>query len=76
MSIGEKFVHESLLGTTFIGTLRDVTAVGEHTAVLPSVSGRGWVTGYHQFVLDDDDPFPVGYTIGDIWGRQQAAERA
>jgi proline racemase len=36
--------------------------------VLPSISGRGWVTGFNQYVLDDDDPFPVGYTLADLWG--------
>lgn len=68
LAVGEPFIHESLLGTTFTGTLRDVTSIGAHTAVLPSVSGRGWITGFHQFVVDHDDPFPQGYTVGDIWG--------
>lgn len=68
LALGEQFVHESLLGTTFTGVLRDVTTVAEHPAVLPSVSGRGWITGFHQLVLDSDDPFPRGYTLGDLWG--------
>jgi proline racemase len=66
LALGEQFVHESLLGT-FTGTLRDVTTVADHVAVLPSVSGRAWITGYHQFVVDSDDPFPRGYTLGDLW---------
>jgi proline racemase len=70
LALGEQFVHESLLGTTFVGTLRDVTQVGPHAAVLPSVSGRGWITGFNHYVLDDDDPFPRGYTLGDLWGPQ------
>jgi proline racemase len=70
LALGEQFVHESLLGTTFIGTLRDVTNVGSYAAVLPSVSGRGWITGFNQYVLDEDDPFPRGYTLGDLWGPQ------
>ncbi len=70
LALGQQFVHESLLGTTFTGTLRGVTRVGDRPAVLPSVSGRGWITGFHQFVLDGDDPFPRGYTIGDLWGPQ------
>jgi proline racemase len=68
LALGEQFVHEGLLGTTFTGTLRDVTHVGSRLAVLPSVSGRGWITGFNQYVLDDDDPFPRGYTLGDLWG--------
>lgn len=68
LDLGEQFVHESLLGTTFTGTLTDVTRVGPHSAVLPSVSGRGWITGFSQYVLAEDDPFPRGYRLGDLWG--------
>lgn len=74
LAIGEEFVHESLLGTTFTGTLRDVASVGRQPAVLPSISGRGWITSFNQFVVDDDDPFPAGYTVGDIWGPQVESE--
>lgn len=63
------FVHEGILGTTFTGRLRETTRVGDHPAVLPSISGRGWITGFSQLVLDDTDPFPQGYTLGDLWGR-------
>jgi proline racemase len=73
LALGEEFVHESLLGTTFTGTLRDVTHVASYEAVLPSVSGRGWITGFNQYVLDDDDPFPRGYTLGDLWGTDAPA---
>jgi proline racemase len=43
------------------------TTVGEYSAVLPTITGRGWVTGLSEWLLDDSDPFPEGYTIGDIW---------
>lgn len=68
LELNEPFVHESLLGTTFTGHLRELTRLGELECVLPSLTGRGWVTGFHQFVIDADDPFPEGYTLGDIWG--------
>jgi proline racemase len=68
LEIGQDFVHESLLGTTFTGRLRGETRIGEHRAVLPALSGRGWITGFNQHILDDDDPFPTGYTVADIWG--------
>ncbi|MEV0946812.1 proline racemase family protein [Rhodococcus sp. NPDC049939] len=70
LALGEPFVHESLLGTTFTGVLRGETAVAGRTAVLPSVSGRGWITAFNQLVLDSDDPFPCGYAMGDLWGSQ------
>lgn len=63
------FVHESILGTTFTGRLTGTTRLGPYEAVLPTISGRGWITGFHQYVVDAGDPFPQGYTLGDIWGQ-------
>ncbi|MGC2939145.1 proline racemase family protein [Brevibacterium sp. FAM 24638] len=68
LAVGEEFVHESMLGTTFTAEVKETTTVGELPAVIPSISGRGWITGFQQLVLEADDPFPSGYTIGDIWG--------
>lgn len=67
LAIGEDFVHESMLGMTFTARIRGTTTVGEYPAVEASVSGRAWITGFHQFVLEPDDPFQEGYRIGDIW---------
>ena len=66
--IGQDFVHEGILGTTFTGRLLRETQVGEYRAVVPTISGRAWITGFAQYVLDADDPFPEGFTVGDIWG--------
>jgi proline racemase len=62
------FVHEGILGTTFTGRLVGETRVGSYPAVIPSISGRAWITGFAQYVLESDDPFPAGFTVGDIWG--------
>lgn len=67
LAVGEEFVHESMLGMTFRARIRGTTTVGDVPAVEPAVSGRGWITGFHQFVLEPDDPFPHGYRVGDIW---------
>ena len=67
LGLGRPYVHMGMLGTTFTGMLIGETTVGEHPAVLPTITGRGWVTGQSEWVLDDSDPFPEGYTIGDIW---------
>ena len=61
------FVHQGVLGTTFRGMLHERTTVGDHEAVVPSIQGRAWITGYVQHVLQPDDPFPTGLTVGDIW---------
>ena len=67
LGLEEDFHHEGILGTIFTGRLLRETQVGEYTAVVPTISGRAWVTGFAQYVLEDDDPFPEGYTMGDIW---------
>lgn len=70
------FVHEGILGTTFTGNLLARAQAGRHQAVLPSLSGRGWITGFAQYVLDASDPFPEGYTLGDLWGQEKPAPDA
>ncbi|RMF89788.1 MAG: hypothetical protein D6736_07845 [Nitrospinota bacterium] len=62
------FPHEGILGTIFTGRLIGETRVGSHTAVIPMLSGQGWITGITQYVVDPDDPFPEGFTVGDMWG--------
>jgi proline racemase len=34
---------------------------------VPTISGRAWITGFGNYVLEADDPFPEGFTVGDIW---------
>lgn len=67
LRLGEDFVHEGILGTTFTGRLIEETRVGEYRAVVPTLSGTAWITGFAQYVLDPEDPFPEGFTVGDIW---------
>jgi proline racemase len=62
------FVHEGILGTTFTGRLIEETRVGPYAAVVPTLSGQAWITGFAQYVVDPEDPFPDGFTVGDIWG--------
>jgi proline racemase len=61
------FVHEGILGTVFTGRLIAETRVGPYPAVVPTISGQAWITGIAQYVLDPTDPFPEGYTVGDLW---------
>jgi len=69
LPLGRDFVHEGVLGTTFTGRLIRETRVGPRAAVVPTISGRAWITGFSTYVLDSSDPFPAGFTLGDIWGR-------
>jgi proline racemase len=63
LAVGEEFVNESVIGSRFTGRLLDETRVGELPAVIPEVSGRAWVTGMGQYLLDPTDPFPSGFTL-------------
>jgi proline racemase len=67
LEIGEKFSHRSVIGTEFVGELLGTTTLGGYDAVLPTLTGCGWVTGRASWVLDDTDPFPAGFSVGDIW---------
>lgn len=69
LPLGRDFEHEGILGTVFTGRLLEETTVGAHSAVIPEITGQGWITGFAQYVLDPSDPFPTGYTIADIWSR-------
>ena len=70
LGLNEDFQHEGILGTIFTGRLLRETKVGDYTAVVPTLSGQAWITGFAQYVVDPDDPFPEGFTVGDIWGGQ------
>ena len=68
LPLGQDFVHEGILGTTVTGRMIRETRVGPYAAVIPTIGGRAWITGIAQYVLDHEDPFPEGFTVGDIWG--------
>ncbi|KAJ6015060.1 proline racemase [Penicillium herquei] len=67
LAVGEKFSHRSIIGTRFECHIRGLTKVGEYDAVLPTVKGRAWLTGFKQMILDPSDPFPLGFRVGDQW---------
>ena len=68
LRVGEDYVNAGPLGTTFTGRIEGVTKVGNFDAIIPSLSGRGWISGVSHWMVDPSDPFPEGYTVGDIWG--------
>jgi proline racemase len=55
------FINESFIGTFFVGRLIGNAKVGDHDAVIPTITGRAWVTGTAQYMLDPTDPFPAGF---------------
>jgi proline racemase len=67
LGLNQDFRHAGVLGTVFTGRLVEETKVGKYTAVVPTLGGQAWITGMATYVVDPDDPFPEGFTVGDIW---------
>jgi proline racemase len=67
LAVGEEFLHHSILGSRFAGRLTGATTVAGMPAVLPTITGRTWVTGQARWTLDPEDPYPRGYTLPDVW---------
>ena len=64
---GENFTHESIIGTMFTGRIFDTGMTADIPNVSVEITGRAWITAFHQYVLDPTDPFPTGYTLSDTW---------
>lgn len=75
LRVGEGLTHESLIGSRFIGTVRGETRVKGLPAILPTVEGRAWITGLHQYMVDPADPWPDGYRLSDTWGTSDTAKQ-
>jgi proline racemase len=63
LKLGQEFTNESVIGSRFIGRVVEETTVGETPAIVPEVSGRAWITGMGQYLLDPRDPFPTGFGL-------------
>ncbi|MER5428389.1 proline racemase family protein [Streptomyces sp. NPDC002588] len=61
LALHRDFVNESFIGSRFTGRLVGETTVGGLPAVLPTITGRAWVTGIGQYLLDPTDPYPAGF---------------
>jgi trans-L-3-hydroxyproline dehydratase len=58
----------SIIDGQFEGQIVGRAQVGDRPAILPEISGRAWITGMHQHMLDPADPWPEGYRLSDTWG--------
>lgn len=67
LAMGDTFRHEGILGTVFTGRVLEEATVGSYRAIVPSITGQAWITGFATYVVDPTDPFPDGFTVGDIW---------
>lgn len=61
---GDKFIHESIIGSQFIGKVEDVVKLGEFDAIIPSIEGWAKITGYNTILIDEeDDPYAHGFQV-------------
>lgn len=67
MRVGDRYCAQSIIGSEFVCTIAETTTIASTPAIIPTVSGRAWITGTHQLMLDPDDPWPEGYRIADTW---------
>jgi proline racemase len=63
LAIGKDFVNQSVIGTRFTGRLVEETSVAGVPAVIPTITGRAWITAMGQYLLDAEDPFPAGFAL-------------
>ena len=63
LRLGEKFIHESYIGSTFTGCIEAVTSVGDHKAIVPSIQGWARIYGHNTISIDSDDPYAHGFQV-------------
>lgn len=67
IKVGQRFSGHSIIGSTFECRIVRETTVAGRPAIVPEISGRAWITGTHQVMLDPADPWPAGYRLADTW---------
>lgn len=63
LKIGQDFVHESIIGSKFIGRIEEETVLAGRKAIIPSIEGWAMVTGYNNIIIDDEDPYAHGFQV-------------
>lgn len=69
MQVGDTFIGRSIIESRFIGRIEEEVDVAGKPAIIPSITGRAWITGQSTIMLDPDDPWPEGYKLSDTWPR-------
>jgi proline racemase len=63
LRVGERFVHESIIGTMFTCSILSETRLGDHAAIIPKIAGWAHVTGHNTIFVDDSDPLAHGFQL-------------
>jgi len=69
MQVGDRYLARSIIGSEFLGRIEADTTLGGKPAIIPSISGRAWISGKRTELLDPADPWPQGYKLSDTWPR-------
>ena len=72
LGVGDRFIGRSIIGSRFDCGIEAAAVVGGRPAIVPFISGRAWITGIGQLMLDPSDPWPTGYRLTDTWRRWPA----
>ncbi len=64
---GDRFIGRSIIGSRFECRIEAEALIGGRPGIVPSISGRAWITGTSQLMLDASDPWPQGYRLSDTW---------
>ena len=67
LETGDRFIGRSIIGSRFDCRVEGEAIVGGRPGIVPSISGRAWITGTEQLMLDPTDPWPEGYRLSDTW---------
>ncbi|HSK94650.1 MAG TPA: proline racemase family protein [Candidatus Angelobacter sp.] len=67
LGVDVPFVHEGILGTAWTGRILAEARVGPYAAIVPRITGSAWITARSRLRVAPDDPFPEGFTVGDLW---------
>ena len=69
MAVGDRYLARSIIGSEFLGRIAADTSVGGRPAIVPTITGRAWISGRRTEMLDPSDPWPAGYKLSDTWPR-------
>lgn len=67
LKMGDRYIGRSVIESRFLGRILAETKVGARAAIVPEITGRAWISGTSQLLLDPDDPWPSGYKVSDTW---------
>jgi proline racemase len=65
--VGDTLLAQSIIESQFLGRIEEEVMIGSKRGIRPSVTGRAWITGRQELILDPTDPFPLGYRLSDTW---------